>query len=265
MTFPILKGAPESLFEVDGIARGQNAMVAQMATRPSMCDPEGLPRPGILGVLADNVLGYSVIGGAPTGSWAVTTEMSLDIVGGLPRDGGNVHGRASLLDSDLSGGFSEGTFVDDSGRVIARGRQRGRFIPGIPEPPLVVTDAERNLAPPEDLHTLLGVHGARQGTAETVITLEVTSALTNQLDNLHGGVSLCLAEMAGAAALRNGGPPLTTASVHVTYLRPAKLGSTIRMTATPGHRGRTLGLAHVVLALADGRPCVMATVAGHGQ
>jgi uncharacterized protein (TIGR00369 family) len=93
--------------------------------------------------------------------------------------------------------------------------------------------------------------------------VDVTEALANPLGNLHGGVSLWLAEGVGSAALRQGNPMLETASIHVTYLRPAPIGTSVRVVAAPRHTGRSLGLADVRIVLPGGRPCVEATVVGH--
>jgi uncharacterized protein (TIGR00369 family) len=97
------------------------------------------------------------------------------------------------------------------------------------------------------------------------LTVKVSPALANPLGNLHGGISLWLAELAGDAALRGEGTALDTATVHVTYLRPVPLGTTIRVTATAVHRGRTFGVAQVVGTLPDGRHCTVATVTGRAS
>lgn len=71
-------------------------------------------------------------------------------------------------------------------------------------------------------------------------------------------------DAAGAAALRKNGAVFATTSVHVAYVRPAPAGARLRAAATVSHRGRSLGLVHVVFSLPDGRPCMFATVTAHG-
>ena len=253
MTFPIVTAMPEVHFGVDSITPGEGAMTARMRAGRWLRDATGRPRAGSLGVLADNILGYAIIGSAPHGDWAVTTEMSVDVVGSLP-EGGVLRGEAELLDSDRSGGFAEGRIVDESRRVVARVRQRGRFVSGLPAP------ASDRLSSPEAPFPRVVPRVTPDG---TTVDLEVTAALTNPLGNLHGGVSLWLAETMGSAALHQGNAALETASIHVTYLRPAPLGSTVRVIAVPRHTGRSLGLADVRALLPDGRACIEATVVGH--
>lgn len=94
-------------------------------------------------------------------------------------------------------------------------------------------------------------------------SLSVSDRFVNPMGNLHGGVSLCLAEWAAAAALDDVGAALTTASVHVDYVRPVPGGTSVDLEATVLHLGRTTGVVLVVARTAAGRIATVATVTAH--
>lgn len=259
MSSPTIIGMPEVLCGVDNIERREGNVTARMQVGRWMLDPTGRPAPSALGVLADNLLGYAIIDGAPPPEgWAVTTEMSMDVVEVPPSDGSPLRGEATLLETNRSGGLASGRITDSAGLVIARVRQRGRFV----AVPSNVTDRAPGSA---RLRSGMGLPdlALKAMSPGLLCELVVDASVVNPLGNLHGGVSLWLAGTVGSAALREGNPSLATASIHVTYLRPAPLGTTVRVIATVVHTGRSLGLAHVTALLGDGRPCTQATVVGH--
>jgi uncharacterized protein (TIGR00369 family) len=251
--FPIITSRPDPLFGIEDVAWREPRVAARMRVGSRLLDEAGRTAPGALGVVADNVLGYAIIATAPPGGWAVTTEMSIDVLGPLPGEGELVRAEAELVAGDGSGGFAEGTVVDVAGRVVARLRQRGRFVDRPREIPENGRGRDGGLPDLVPRPTADGVG----------LDLEVTEPLGNPLGNLHGGVSLWAVEAVGRAALRQGNPALRTASVHLTYLRAAPVGTTLRIGAEPRHTGRSMGLADVRVLLADGRPCIEATVVGH--
>jgi uncharacterized protein (TIGR00369 family) len=91
-----------------------------------------------------------------------------------------------------------------------------------------------------------------------------TPQLANPVGNLHGGVVFAAAELAGRWALGPGPAPLSTSSVHLALVRPLRTHVEVTLTATVAHRGRTLGVAHVVATDPGGRVCGLATVTGGG-
>ncbi|MGW6199734.1 PaaI family thioesterase [Kribbella sp. NPDC055110] len=246
-------GGPERLFgfrphQADGRRTGS------MTTGPWLAGPGEIPRAGALGVLVDNVLGTTICAAHPSGRWSVSTEIGIDLVGPVPADGTVVRARVEALEVDAIGAFATGHVVDSAGTVIAHCRQRGRFVPspvttsGWTEVPL--TDG--------DLMSRLGV-----STSADALDVTTTPVLANPMGNLHGGVSFCISEWAGALALDRVGSPLTAASVQVAYLRPVPVGTRLRFTSHVVHAGRTLGVVHVTGSDEAGRSCTVTTLVTH--
>lgn len=260
MTFPFISGRAESVFGIEDISRSESGMVVTARSQQWAEALEGEAPAGTLGVLADNASGYAIISGAPEGHWSVSTELTLDLVGTVPTDGRTLIATATLLQRSANAGYSAGTIVDSRGRTLAYVRQRGMYVPGHPgrpERPVQDSSAESDVP---SLKFLFG-HEAGDGFTAADLDLQVTEDMVNPLGNLHGGVSLCLTEWMATRALREEGPPgLRTTSVHVVYLRPAPLGARLRADVTIGHRGRRLGLAHVKVVTAEGKPVITATV-----
>lgn len=265
MTFPIIKGRAEAIFGIHHISPAAPEMEVRARAAPWAEGTDGGAPAGALGVLADNASGYAAIAGAPPGHWSVTTELTLDVVGRVPADGCDVVASATLLEHDSSTGYSAGAVADFHGGTIAHIRQRGRYVPGLPESASLPAELLAHRDGPESLSEIFGLDtGDRQapGAAE----LEVTADLVNPLGNLHGGIGLCLSEYMATEAFRNlSGSALRTTSVHVVYLRPAALGASLRVTTQVLHRGRRLGLCQVTVSQSTGKPILVATVTGGAE
>lgn len=263
MTFPIIMGPPELSFHVRDVTIDPEMPRARasMDTRSWMCDTAGRIRAGTLGVLVDNLLGYSIIAGAPKGHWAVTTEMWIDVTGSLPPADTVVHGTGELTDRNASDGYAEALVMDSAGRALARTRQRGRFIPGLPQvrPCTSAPGLGSNSQGGPHLPVLLD---QKPGLADggLVASVDIESTVCNPNGNLHGGVAITWCEEAAAAALHRSGASHVTASVHAAYLRPAPTGTRLLVATRVAHIGRSTALVQVALTHEDGKPCVMATV-----
>ena len=252
--------------------------------------------PGSLGVLIDNLLGLAIMTSRPEGRWSVSAEISIDVVSPVPADGSSLRGTAQLLQADEQSGLASAEIFDESGRLVAVCRQRGRFIAQLPSqsiqdqvrnnqydagqepgtsPAAETSGASREVREVREvgetaLRSLLGARPLENGGSGLV--LDVTEQLTNPLGNLHGGISFAACELAGlsalsadqsASGLQPGGAPLVTASIHVAYTRPLPIGTVATFVATVLHRGRTLGVAHVVGTNSAGKTCTVATVTAH--
>jgi uncharacterized protein (TIGR00369 family) len=79
------------------------------------------------------------------------------------------------------------------------------------------------------------------------------------MHNLHGGITLALADLAATHALDDGGPRLVTSSIHAVYARGIPAGSRLDVAATVQHRGRTLATVEV-LGRVDGRVSTLTRV-----
>src|SRR4051794_18318127 len=167
---------------------------------------------GALAVLVDDVLGFAIVEDLPSGRWSVSAEITLDVLRPLP-SAGEVHASASLLHLDALGGVAAGRVTDDDGTVIALCSQRGRFIPA--PSGLVEGGSWGGPVPAGALERLLATRADEP--------VPATDALANEGGNLHGGISLCVADLVAAAVA----PELVTASVHITYTRGIPLGSSV--------------------------------------
>ncbi|TDO46865.1 uncharacterized protein (TIGR00369 family) [Kribbella sp. VKM Ac-2527] len=255
----IVDGGPERLFgfrahHADGRRTGS------MSTGAWLAGPGGIPRGGALGVLVDNVLGTTISAAHPDGDWSVSTEIGIDVVGAIPVDGSTVRATVESIEVATIGAFATGDVIDAAGNVIARCRQRGRFV-SAPEP--AATNGRTDGLRSDREADLMSRIGAVASLAEDVLELTTTPVLANPMGNLHGGVSLCVSEWAGALALSRVAAPLTTTSVHVAYLRPIPIGTRVRFTPRVVHAGRTLGVAHVTSHNEAGKPCTVTTLVTH--
>jgi uncharacterized protein (TIGR00369 family) len=240
-----------------------------MRTGDWMLGPGGEPCRGSLGVLADDILGYAVVAERPSGHWAVSTEISVDFCARVPVNGSTLLAQSHTVEFDLVGGLSQGRIVDRDGRTVALGSERVRFVPETASNP-AYDETRSILTRPEPLTAtsgmptpdLLGAVTHRHDGGATVI-LPAPIGLANPMGNLHGGISLCISEIAGLAALQSGSGPLVTASVHITFLRPVAVDAEVAFTANTLHRGRSLGMAQVISLNPAGKACTIATVICH--
>ena len=254
-------GGPERLFGFEPVHVDGRRVGGSMATGPWMAGPSGTPRAGALGVLVDNALGTRISAHHPGGSWSVSTEIAIDLIRPIPVDGSVVRATVTSVEVDAIGAFATGEVVDATGNVIARCRQRGRFVP---TPALTATNGWHNPRRNDDID-LLGRIAAVTSLTRDGDDLELLSApaLANPMGNLHGGVSLCVSEWTGALALSRAATPLTAASVHIAYLRPIPVGTRVRFTTNVIHTGRGLGVVHVTSLNEAGKPCTVTTLVTH--
>jgi uncharacterized protein (TIGR00369 family) len=247
-------GGPEALFHVGEFEERAGAATGQMLIGPWTLGPTGRPALGSLGVLVDVVFGAAAVAHRPAGWWAVTTEIQLDAGGALPELGSRLSAAGRTVHHDASGALAKGTVTDERGRVVLVGTVRVRYTPGTP------IGANR-LPPDSEVPTdrpileLLNVTRAADG-----LELATTVRISNPMGIFHGGVALCLADIAGRSAVQSDQDPLATASLHITYVRPGPITGTVRIVAHAAHRGRTLAAAHVRCLRPDGKPFALATI-----
>lgn len=205
------------------------------------------PGAGPVAVLLDAVLARACLLEAGARHRWLTRELSIDVCGALPHAAEVVasSGRVSMAGSE-SIAMASARLGDT---LLAVASSRGQVLPGTTEP-------ERGEG------RLIGSLG------ELLVPTDAPGAfrvpphpgVTNQQGLLHGGVAACIAEGAAMKVLA-GDAPYVTAGLRVVYLRPLPIvdgGVTVRARA--GHRGRTLGLAHVEIVRPDGRVGAVATV-----
>lgn len=266
---PMLVLGPERMFRFGTIVTVEGGVRASCASGPWLGQAgSGVGSLGSLGVLLDDVLGYAIIEHRPPDRWSVSAEIGLELLEPLPVDGTALHAQARLQHVDGIGGLSVGEVRDDAGRLLAVGRQRGRFVP-IHREATPATEQDGPVRPDAaDLATLLGLSGAGSGSGSgsdpaagpgAEVSFVVTPELENPMHNLHGGISLAVADVVAARALADGGPPLVVNSIHVIYARGIPAGSEVAVSAVVQHRGRGLGVVEVVGSV-DGRAATIARV-----
>jgi uncharacterized protein (TIGR00369 family) len=254
-----LPGGPEALLRVGDVSGTSALAVGSMRTGPWMLAPDGRPAAGSIGVLTDVVLGGALVAARQPGMWGATTEMSIDFGAALPVSGDEIVLRAATVHRDEHGGLARGLLRDSAGAVVASASQRLRFIPGTPDeaPPAHAVEPDAS----SGIFELFGVRSAQRDDRAHELIVDLGPHVQNPLGNLHGGVLLCLSEVAGLIAVQSSAHPLSTASVHVAYLRPGPRTGELRLLTETLHRGRTLALARVYSVRPDGKTCSVATVA----
>lgn len=269
---------PDRLFRVGPLrvedspgseAPGRGTVVAAtMRSGPWCHGPDGRPGVGALCVLLDAVLGQATIVGRPDGHWPVTTEMTVDMCGPVPDDGGEITVRAWVIEAGDRAVLARGDVLGPGGEVIGVGTEWGRFLPEVPDLD-ALADPDAGAAPPDgDAAAVLGASlpvrtSTPDGVAEQGPTLVLpgSTALANERDTMHGGILAAVSELAAVAALP-GSPerPLATGSLHVTYLRPAGLDAPTTVETDTVHAGRSFGVVRADVRNAAGKLAAAATV-----
>jgi len=239
-------------FGVRGLEQHGDAVHARMALGAAHVGPDGRPSVGALGVLVDEVLGFAIMASLPPGSWSISTEIWVDQLRPPPPGSTTIRARSTSV---TAGSFAVGCVLDADGNVLAECRERGRALvrPGtLSSAPALSPDGR----PAADFTELLGL---RLQDDRTQARLDVTPALTNPSNVLHGGVSLAACEQLATASRVAAGSTLPTTSVHVVHTRPAPFGAEVLLTSRTVHAGRSLWLTDVA-ALVDGKVCATARV-----
>ncbi len=246
VVLPVVDTGPEALLRLGEITSDGGTYRGSMEVGRWLA-VEGRTPTGAVAVLLDDVLAYAITADQPPGRWSVSTEITLDAFRPLPSLG-RVLVEARLSYADGLSGFATGTVTDEAGTVLALVSQRGRYVRA-PEG-LVEEGAWGGPPAPGDLERLLASRAE-----EPVVTTDV---LANESGNLHGGVSMFLADLV-ASALR---PDLVTASVHVTYARGIPIGPELICRTTTRHDGRSLAVIDVD-GMVEDRVCTTARVILH--
>ena len=262
VTEPIraLRTGPEQLFDISEMRSDGPRLSGSMPTGPWLHGADGRPTAGSLGVLLDDVVGYAVLLGRPSGTWSVSSEISVDVVGAVP-SGSRVVAVGTIEHADAAGGIASGRIVDDDGRLVALCRQHGRWVAAVPPDPDGASVAAAG--PGErDYDGILDLIGAEVTTTTdgAELVLAPSARVVNPLGILHGGIALCASDVVASAALVRAGRPLATASIRVSYVRPVPVDAPVSFRATVVHAGRGLGVVQVTSFGAAGKPCTIATV-----
>jgi uncharacterized protein (TIGR00369 family) len=248
--------AAEELFGVE-VSLGDGATTSRMPVGTWAAGPDAPVAVGALGVLVDDTCGYAVNGARPGGAWSSTTELSLSVLRPLPTSG-LVHAAGAVVGLGPHGGVGRTEVRDEAGELVAFAHGRNRFVGETPPADVVAAGRREHglhLPPPGTTADLLELLGDLE-LDEAGAGLLVGPRLGNPRGSLHGGVSLCLADLLAAYAV----PGLGTTGAVVRYLRPVPLGTRLRLDTAVRHRGRTLAHVEVAARREDGAECVRAVV-----
>ncbi|WP_082599321.1 PaaI family thioesterase [Nocardioides sp. Root151] len=214
---------------------------------------DGRPAVGSLGVLVDEVVGYSIIGSLPEGAWTVSTEIWIDIVRPLADAEGELSASARSI---APGSFATGELIDASGNLIAECRERGREIADPPDFAVARTDFAFDGAVDldQDLSGVLSLREMGEGWV-----LPVVPRWENPRGVLHGGISLAASEAAATASRVEAGSDLATSSLHIVHTRAVPSGVDLELRTTTRHAGRTLWVTDVD-AVWNGKVCATTRV-----
>jgi acyl-CoA thioesterase len=91
----------------------------------------------------------------------------------------------------------------------------------------------------------LGMSIEEVGPGRAVLTMRITELMVNGHGMCHGGFIFTLADSAFAFACNSHGRRAVAHHCAITYLRPARLGETLRAEATERHRAGRTGLTDV--------------------
>lgn len=264
-----VEGTPERLLGLTIVEFIDDEVVGSIESGPWLSWSGLTGAAGSLGVLVDVVLAHAIVRDRPEGMSSVSTEITLDTFSAIPVDGGALVARSRLLHRDHRGGFATGEVRSADGALIAVASQRGRFVP---------TDsvsASDSVAAPDGvvaalgdrsgyLETLLWPDGDRPvAGADGTLALPAGPRFVNHLGNLHGGMSMLLAEDMAMSAINRDGGNLTTASIRMGYLRPIPAGTTVCLEASVLHQGRASGVVRVLGRTETGKVGTVATVTLH--
>ncbi|GAB3002953.1 PaaI family thioesterase [Amycolatopsis acidiphila] len=254
-------GGPEALFGVGGLSADGDECRGFMTNGPWSSGPG---EASAVGVLADNVLGYALIGSAPAGWWSVSTEISLDFLSPLPADGTRLSAQARVVHASGRTGLAEGSVLASDGELVARCRQWGRFIE---RAPAGQSDESAFAGPCRSVgelgETVRERTSAVDGRARLSIPIE--DDLVNPLRTLHGGITLWLTGLLAGLAVDSVAGGLTPASLTVSYLRPLVGGDVGTFHADVASHGRRLAVTQVTGLNQAGKLCVVASAHHHGE
>jgi uncharacterized protein (TIGR00369 family) len=259
-----LPGLPEALFRVHPVAGTASSVTGSMRTGRWTHGPAGRPTFGALGVLLDVVLGVPLIAARPPGHWGVTTSMSVEFCAPLPDADSILSASGHTVFRTAAGGVSHGSVLAANGDTVAIGSLQLRFVPRVPTPDrraaaMPGTDAER---------PILDLLDAAAHRADSGVELHLRTGpnVTNPLGNLHGGIALCLSEIAASIAVRSDTHPLEPARLDIAYIRPGPSRGVARFTTEVVYRGRTSAVVRVDCRRpADDKACAVATVTYRGS
>ena len=228
-------------------------------------DIDGLDAPTVsptatLGLLVDDILGFTLWDRRGDRAGLVTADLSVDFVTPTGWIGPELHADGRVVAVTADGGVSSTEIRDAAGTLIAIGTAWGNFVDGAADRStgLVRPLTTSGPMPPASAPPLTRIGG--HFTDRTRLVVPPNAALANKLGVMHGGIQACAFDLVGNAALSTPDAPMHTASMRINFFRPAPVDADVVFTAEVIRAGRSVAVARVTSSGGDGSVCAVATV-----
>lgn len=225
--------------------------------------PQDVSPTATLGILVDDILGFTLWNHRDDRAGVVTAELSVDFVTPTGWIGPEVRADGRIVSVTEDGGLAATEIRDSADALIATATAWGNFVDGDADRSSTVT---RAVAAPQSIPTasvspLARLRGRfEDAPAGTRLVVPPNPSLANKLGVMHGGIQACAIDLAGHAALSSADAPMHTASMRINYFRPAPVDADVVFSAEVVRAGRSVAVARVTSSGADGRACAVATV-----
>lgn len=258
---PYFRGAPEAAFGLAPVTTRGNTAQASMSPGPWLLNQRnGRLHQGCIGVLVDDVTAYAALTGRSEDQWGVSSAISVDFHSPIPAGTQRLAATATLDHRSSGWAHSSGFVTTDAGELVATIGQRMRYLSGssaVHERPGEPAGPPSWLPSLDSLLMLTSQHGNR-----TELHLEALPGMGNPLGMVHGGVGLCVSELAArtawSASPDHPGEPFHTAGLRITYLRPGRLDGDLTLTVAILHASRSVVLTEVRMLNANGQTATLA-------
>lgn len=246
------RGVPPAVGRVGArlVSVGPATTTVRLPLVPELLLPDGAPTAAVTALLADIGLTTSVIASLPDLRGVTTISMTVDHHAPPPPAGALVSTCTAQAYGQGRAQHASGVLHDaDTGQLVATAS--GWFLAAPAD--VVAVDRVGLVREPSAAH----LRALLQVGDGPVFDLVARDALSNALGSLHGGIGALTAHLAAAAALDPSSVPLTSC---FTYLRPTPRDGSVRVSGTAVRQGRRTSLATAVIASAEGRQLVTASL-----
>lgn len=251
---PFLPAGAEALVRIDDGVLSATGTTMSVGAGPWLHDPVvGVCR-AAMGIVLDDVTGYSVALAAPDDKWPVSIGIRLDFQRDPQLEGAPMAATGEVVGFDAQGAISRGELRTPDGGVVALITQRShlRTVATKPTAPEV---AVSHPAPDSSIRELLRLVDVDSG----VVEMRPGLYAANERGDVHGGVQIAGAEFAAMSALNATGGFRTT-SADTVYLRPGVASDTNTFRADIVHQGRSMAMVRVDMLSSAGKPCSRTTL-----
>ncbi|WP_035734878.1 PaaI family thioesterase [Gordonia polyisoprenivorans] len=249
----VVSGA-EALLQVSAVSLSAQRAELMVPAGQRFADPVAGSCRSALGVPLDDVTGYVVACGAPSGRWPVSLGIRVDFLADIPTAGDPLSVTGELIARDDTSGTTHGSVVDSDGNVLALVIQRSHLVgvDATPTAPDISFDVPAADVP---IRAALGFRDLAPG----VVEMPPNQLAVNGMGNLHGGVLIIGSELAAMSAVEAAGDFRTT-SIDIAYVRPGNGREATTFGAEVRHSGRSVAVVTVTASNSSGKPCSIATV-----